>query len=121
MLAHMLKALQVVLLAACTDWGAVTALSLWQWALIVAFIVSGQFLNLRVYDLLGEAGVYYGARFGVHIPWVTAWPYSHIRDPQYVGAILTLLGLSFIIPWEVRLIRVDFRPFLALYVSSTFF
>ncbi|KAI5595829.1 hypothetical protein BDE02_03G165700 [Populus trichocarpa] len=30
----------------------------------------GQFLNFRVYQLLGEAGTYYGVRFGKNVPWV---------------------------------------------------
>ncbi|KAJ4718635.1 Phosphatidyl-N-methylethanolamine N-methyltransferase [Melia azedarach] len=30
----------------------------------------GQFLNFRVYQLLGESGTYYGVRFGKSIPWL---------------------------------------------------
>ncbi|XP_057454085.1 phosphatidyl-N-methylethanolamine N-methyltransferase [Lotus japonicus] len=52
----------------------------------------GQFLNFRVYQLLGEAGTYYGVRFGKTIPWVTEFPFGVIRDPQYVGSILSLLA-----------------------------
>ena len=37
-------------------------------------------------QLLGEDGVYYGSRFGKNIPWVNAWPYNSLRDPQYLGA-----------------------------------
>lgn len=32
-------------------------------------------------------------RFGRDVPWVTGWPYSHIRDPQYVGAIMSLIAV----------------------------
>ncbi|CAN0862464.1 Phosphatidyl-N-methylethanolamine N-methyltransferase [Linum grandiflorum] len=56
----------------------------------------GQFLNFRVYQLLGEAGTYYGVRFGKNIPWVTEFPFGVIRDPQYVGSILSLLAC---LPW----------------------
>ncbi|PWA88150.1 phospholipid N-methyltransferase [Artemisia annua] len=52
----------------------------------------GQFLNFRVYQLLGEAGTYYGVRFGKNIPWVTEFPFGTIKDPQYVGSIMSLLA-----------------------------
>ncbi|XP_042001721.1 phosphatidyl-N-methylethanolamine N-methyltransferase-like [Salvia splendens] len=56
----------------------------------------GQFLNFRVYQLLGEPGTYYGVRFGKNIPWVTEFPFGVIRDPQYVGSIISLVGC---LPW----------------------
>ncbi|XP_071703619.1 phosphatidyl-N-methylethanolamine N-methyltransferase [Rutidosis leptorrhynchoides] len=52
----------------------------------------GQFLNFRVYQLLGESGTYYGVRFGKNIPWVTEFPFGTIKDPQYVGSIMSLLA-----------------------------
>lgn len=52
----------------------------------------GQFLNIRVYQLLGESGTYYGVRFGKTLPWVTKFPFGVIRDPQYVGSILSLVA-----------------------------
>lgn len=58
----------------------------------LAFVIFGQHLNARVYDLLGVDGVYYGFRFGKSIPWRTEWPYNSLRDPQYIGASSTLLG-----------------------------
>jgi methylene-fatty-acyl-phospholipid synthase len=57
------------------------------------------FLTARVF----LAGVYYGARFGKSIPWVYAYPYSHIRDPQYVGCIITLLAVAPVIPMELMM------------------
>jgi methylene-fatty-acyl-phospholipid synthase len=57
-----------------------------------ALLVLGQHLNYCVYVLLGEEGVYYGSKLGCAIPWVREWPYSHVRDPQYVGALASLLG-----------------------------
>ena len=52
----------------------------------------GQHLNISVYVLLGEAGVYYGSKLGCPTPWVREWPFSQVRDPQYTGALLTLAG-----------------------------
>lgn len=52
----------------------------------------GQFLNFRVYQLLGESGTYYGVRFGKNIPWVSEFPFGVIKDPQYVGSIMSLLA-----------------------------
>nr|POF24150.1 phosphatidyl-n-methylethanolamine n-methyltransferase [Quercus suber] len=49
----------------------------------------GQFLNLRVYQLLGESGTYYGVRFGKNIPWVTEFPFGVIRDPHFHNGLLT--------------------------------
>ncbi|KAI3463467.1 hypothetical protein Pfo_020130 [Paulownia fortunei] len=56
----------------------------------------GQFLNFRVYQLLGESGTYYGVRFGKTIPWATQFPFGVIKDPQYVGSIMSLLAC---LPW----------------------
>jgi len=66
------------------------------WVYFGAFIciAAGQYLNARVYQLLGQTGVYYGSRFGKKVPWVTEFPYGVIRDPQYVGSILTFVGTS---------------------------
>ncbi|CAM8941323.1 unnamed protein product [Rhodiola kirilowii] len=68
--------------------------------------IFGQFLNFRVYQLLGEAGTYYGVRFGKHIPWVTQFPFGVIRDPQYVGSILSLLACLHWVPFQYILIWV---------------
>lgn len=48
--------------------------------------------SCRVYQLLGEAGTYYGVRFGKNLPWVTEFPFGYIKDPQYVGSILSLFA-----------------------------
>ncbi|KAL8056313.1 hypothetical protein ABFX02_04G111400 [Erythranthe guttata] len=58
----------------------------------------GQFLNFRVYQLLGEPGTYYGVRFGKNIPWVTEFPFGTIKDPQYVGSIMSLLACLPFVP-----------------------
>lgn len=55
-------------------------------------IVTGQLLNLRVFQLLGRTGVFYGDRFGVQLPWRTDFPFSIMRHPQYVGACMSVWG-----------------------------
>jgi len=60
----------------------------------------------RVYQLLGEPGTYYGVRFGKNIPWVTEFPFGYIKDPQYVGSILSLLACLCWIPFQYILLWV---------------
>ncbi|KAF6138826.1 hypothetical protein GIB67_038863 [Kingdonia uniflora] len=89
---HFLKFLQILSLVA-------TATYPWSWPPPLYFFplfIFGQFLNFRVYQLLGESGIYYGVRFGKNIPWVTEFPFGYIRDPQYVGSIMSLLAC---LPW----------------------
>jgi hypothetical protein len=64
--------------------------------------LTGQFMNLSVYQALTLDGVYYGAVFGQKIKWVSGWPYKlfniiSLPDPQYQGCILSLLSLLFLI------------------------
>lgn len=68
--------------------------------------IFGQFLNFRVYQLLGESGTYYGVRFGKRIPWVTEFPFGVIRDPQYVGSILSLVACLSSVPFTYILLWV---------------
>ncbi|XP_038975030.1 phosphatidyl-N-methylethanolamine N-methyltransferase-like [Phoenix dactylifera] len=60
----------------------------------------GQYLNFKVYQLLGEAGTYYGVRFGKSVPWVTEFPFGYIKDPQYIGSILSLLASLCWVPFQ---------------------
>eukprot|EP00850_Spirogloea_muscicola_P014221 SM000100S09448 [mRNA] locus=s100:405144:410147:+ [translate_table: standard] len=80
------------------------------WYCVLA-IVAGQALNIRVYQLLGESGVYYGVRFGKYVPWVVDFPFTYIQDPQYIGSILTLLGCLCWAPW----------PLIAVWAAGYFF
>ncbi|MCL7050988.1 hypothetical protein MKW94_026741 [Papaver nudicaule] len=66
--------------------------------------IFGQFLNFRVYQLLGEAGTYYGVRFGKTIPWVTEFPFGYIKDPQYVGSVMSLLACLSWVPFQYILL-----------------
>ncbi|MQL95564.1 hypothetical protein Taro_028235 [Colocasia esculenta] len=65
---------------------------------------AGQFLNFRVYQLLGEPGTYYGVRFGKNIPWVTKFPFGYIKDPQYVGSIMSLVACLCWVPFQYVLL-----------------
>lgn len=52
----------------------------------------GQILNLSVFQRLGKVGVFYGNRFGRHVPRCVAFPFSLLKHPQYVGALLSIWG-----------------------------
>jgi len=58
----------------------------------VELIAMGQVLNAGVYSAIGEAGVYYGTRLGVKVPWVTGFPFTVAPHPQYFGATLSFWG-----------------------------
>ena len=58
----------------------------------VLLIVIGQMLNFGVFYRLGKHGVFYGVKFGHDIPWCTAFPFSVLKHPQYVGALLSIWG-----------------------------
>lgn len=60
--------------------------------------------NCRVFQLLGEAGTYYGVRFGKNVPWVTEFPFGSIKDPQYVGSIMSLVACLSWVPLQYILI-----------------
>ena len=55
-------------------------------------IVIGQVFNLGVFFRLGNNGVFYGNRFGFEIPWNNAFPFSLLKHPQYVGAVVSIWG-----------------------------
>jgi phosphatidyl-N-methylethanolamine N-methyltransferase len=57
-----------------------------------ALIVTGQVLNASVFYRLGEIGVFYGNRFGHQVPWITEFPFSVLKHPQYVGALMSIWG-----------------------------
>ena len=58
-------------------------------------IVVGQGLNTAIYRTIGKAGVYYGYRLGVDVPWVVGFPFNvGIPHPQYIGACLTCFGVN---------------------------
>lgn len=61
----------------------------------IPFIFVGQYLSELVYNLLGDNGVYYGIELKTARPVrIQGFPFT-IRDPQYKGSILTVLGWFF--------------------------
>ncbi|MGH7963640.1 MAG: methyltransferase [Candidatus Binatia bacterium] len=63
----------------------------------VALIVAGQVLNFGVFYRLGKIGVFYGNKFGYEIPWCREFPFSLLRHPQYVGALVSVWGFFVVI------------------------
>ncbi|KAL8138666.1 hypothetical protein V2J09_004667 [Rumex salicifolius] len=98
MAAHLLKLLQFISLYSVSSFSWPPPLYFWP-----LFFV-GQFLNFRVYQLLGEAGTYYGVRFGKNIPWVTEFPFGYVKDPQYVGSIMSLVACLSWVPFQYILL-----------------
>jgi len=58
----------------------------------LAAIAVGQTLSFAVFRRLGRVGVFYGTRLGHVVPWCTGFPFSILRHPQYVGAVLSIWG-----------------------------
>ncbi|XP_057787829.1 phosphatidyl-N-methylethanolamine N-methyltransferase [Salvia miltiorrhiza] len=90
LVSHFIKILQFVSLFSVSDLHWPPPFYFWP------LFLFGQFLNIRVYQLLGEAGTYYGVRFGKKIGWVSEFPFGVIRDPQYVGSMMSLVAC---LPW----------------------
>lgn len=55
-------------------------------------IFIGQYLNQLVYATIGEAGVYYGYELKTIKPRIINYFPFTLGDPQYKGAILTVIG-----------------------------
>ena len=55
-------------------------------------IAMGQLLNVGVFVQLGKIGVFYGNKLGYQVPWRQGFPFSFLRHPQYVGAVLSVWG-----------------------------
>ncbi|XP_058067666.1 phosphatidyl-N-methylethanolamine N-methyltransferase [Magnolia sinica] len=98
-ISHIIKILQILALFS------VAHLSWPPWYFWVLFTF-GQYLNFKVYQLLGELGTYYGIRFGKNIPWVYEFPFGYIKDPQYVGSILSLVACLCWVPFQYILLWV---------------
>ena len=62
-------------------------------------IAIGQYINLLVYKKLGADFVYYGREYGMKSDYITEFPFT-MRHPQYIGTILTTLGVLFITGFE---------------------
>lgn len=56
-------------------------------------VLVGQLLNVSIYRAIGKAGVYYGYKIGVPVPWCTGFPFNvFTMHPQYAGCIMTIIG-----------------------------
>lgn len=64
--------------------------------LSLPLLIGGQYLNYAVYSALGLKGVYYGAKLNQEVPWVTAFPFTVFKNPQYIGALSTLCACFFL-------------------------
>ena len=92
------KVLQcAVFLAWCFIYGHGHALPVdgdaWPLGLGAMMFVAGQGLNLAVFYRLGKIGVFYGNKLGHRIPWTRKFPFSCLKHPQYIGALLSIWGL----------------------------
>ena len=62
------------------------------WCGTQLFLV-GQLLNAAIYNAIGKAGVYYGYKIGVPVPWCTGFPFTlGLAHPQYLGSAATAYG-----------------------------
>jgi methylene-fatty-acyl-phospholipid synthase len=59
-------------------------------------VIGGQALISFVFTRLGRLGVFYGGQFGRPVAWHTGFPFSTLRHPQYVGAVMTIWGIFLI-------------------------
>ena len=69
------------------------------WIMKFIIIMVGQLLNFSVYYTLGLEGVYYGSLYNKNLPIIHGWPFNVCKDPQYVGAVLTLYGIFLFFPY----------------------
>jgi hypothetical protein len=69
-----------------------TVLSHFRWVSGIQLVVLGQLLNAATFAALGMNGVLFGCQFGQEIPWVTGFPFTVAKHPQYVGVIMTISG-----------------------------
>ena len=62
-------------------------------ALTLSYVLLEQALNMGIYRAIGVDGVYYGTKLGRKIPWCTSFPFNVVAHPQYVGSVMTIVGL----------------------------
>jgi methylene-fatty-acyl-phospholipid synthase len=55
-------------------------------------VIAGQLLNLSVFYRLGRVGVFYGNKLGYRVPWSRKFPFSCLKHPQYLGALMSVWG-----------------------------
>jgi hypothetical protein len=83
------------------------------------------FVFVSAWSKLGKEGVFYGVRFGRVIPWVHSEVFDRVQHPQYVGAVLSYLGVWLLAPtaatFHVVCIRIDpLRSFHSISTAACF-
>lgn len=98
LLGYFLSAFKVIQLSVFVYWWHITTgINIFQspgpvMAIGLLLIVAGQILNFSVFHKIGNTGVLYGKQFGYPVPWVTGFPYSILKHPQYVGTLISIWG-----------------------------
>lgn len=87
----------------------------------LAIFVYGFHLNAMVYSKLGTITIYYGHELGIKKinQWVTSYPFSLFRHPQYYGCIMQLIGAALCFGFDQKGIRFDIWM-TCLYASSLY-
>ncbi|KAH9260049.1 hypothetical protein BASA81_001821 [Batrachochytrium salamandrivorans] len=124
LVAHGIKAFQFASLAiwaySRVEWQDVITAHPLKLVVAAQLFVVGQVLNAKVYEKIGEAGVYYGTRLGVKVPWVYGFPFSVVPHPQYFGATLSFAGLFIALSTENAVREGVYIPMIAVAIMYAF-
>ena len=87
----------------------------------VAIFVYGFHLNAMVHSKLGTITIYYGHELGIKKikHWVTSYPFSLFKHPQYYGCIMQLIGSALCFGFYQKGIRFDIWM-TCIYASSLY-
>ena len=84
----------------------------------LVLLITGQTLNMAVYNKLGNIGVYYGNRLGYRTKWINTFPFNVVDNPQYVGTSMTLTSVIWLYPYHDVVIICSFWIFLYFVTSK---
>ncbi len=59
-------------------------------AMAVVVLLAGQSLVMTGFYRLGRVAVFFGDRLGYDAPWCSAFPFSVVPHPQYLGAVTSI-------------------------------
>jgi len=62
-------------------------------AMAALVLLAGQALVMSAFYRLGRVAVFFGDRLGHEVPWCSAFPFSVVPHPQYLGALLSIWAL----------------------------
>lgn len=84
-------------------------------------IMYGIHLNFMIHLILDVISIYYGHEIGVKktTKWVTTYPFSWYKHPQYYGCILQLIGIALCVGYDNGTIRTDIW-ITCIYASSLY-